>query len=113
MGDILHREALAALLDEATRPQRWGSRAELARDCGFAPATFTHAINGSRGLSKGALAALTEQTGWTEDVLHVPSLARPGDLETRRLLTALERLRTSVVSELDQLHRDITSRNGG
>lgn len=110
MKDLLHRPALAALLDEATTPQKWMSRRELARDCGFAPATFSMALKGERSLSEPALNALLEQTGWPRDALIIPERARPGDLETARLTGELKRLREQMLRGTDEIARAIRER---
>lgn len=99
--EALHREALEALLTVATSPERWPSRSELARDCGFAPSTLSNATSGRRGLSDDAAAALCRVLGIQPEALRIPWRAQPGDLrteaicdelaETQRLLTRVHR----------------------
>lgn len=107
---LLHHVALDVLLAEATSHRRWRSRAELASECGFSPATFTHATKGNRGLSDMNLDALLDVTGWPREALVLPVRARSGDLETARLLAEVKRLREYVVRGTDKIADAIRQR---
>ena len=116
MAEPVNPASLDALLTEATSPQRWRSRNHLAAECGFSPTALSLAVTGKRDLSDATLDALIEQTGWRREALVVPVIARPGDLETRRLVAELKRLRedvsAAVLSGTDEVARAITARNG-
>lgn len=116
MTEPTARAALDALLDEATSPQRWRSRNHLAQECGFSPTALSLAVTGKRDLSDATLDALIDCTGWKREALVVPVVARPGDLETARLLTELRRLRedvsAAVLTGTDGVAKAIYARKG-
>lgn len=100
--ELLHRPALQAILTLATSEVRWPSRASLASECGFAPATFSHALRGDRGLSDEALDSMSQVMGIdARAALVLPWVAQPGDLRTEVLSSRLR----SVQDELTDLHR--------
>lgn len=110
MTDILHRPALAALLDEATTHQRWRSRNAMASECGFSPSTLSLALSGQRPLPDHALESLIDCTGWPREAVMVPAVARRGDLETARLLLEVKRLREQVLRGTDDIAEAIRER---
>lgn len=112
--DVLHRPALEALLALATSDVRWRSRAQLAAEAGVTPSTFSDAMSGRRNLSDEAISGLCSVLpGCTREALILPVLARPGDLETVRLVAELKRLRADTNRALDDIAGAIRERSNG
>lgn len=112
--DILHRPALAALLTLATSDERWPSRSKLAADAGIVPSILSDALNPerNRGLSDAAIDSLCGVLpGCTREALILPVMARPGDVETVRLVAELRALRSDVNYRVDEVARAIRERN--
>lgn len=118
MQTLISHRTLDALVTEATSPQRWRTRAQLASEWGYSTTTLSLACSGKRPLSDKALDDLLALTGWPgEGGLILPVRARPGDLETVRLTTELRLLREQVSDVLlrgtDNVAQAIRERNGG
>lgn len=111
--DLLNRDALDALLTVATSERRWASRSQFAASAGVSRATIWNALDGRRGLSDQIQQAICEQLGVPVEAITVPPRARPGDLETVRLLNEIKSLRSELNRRLDELHGSLLSRNGG
>lgn len=91
--EFLHRPALAAAVALATSPMRWASQSQLCGDAGITPSTLSMALKGDRGLSEAAVTALLSvmPDEVTRDAFILPVRARPGDLETQRIVAELRR----------------------
>jgi len=110
-AEFLHRPGLAAVVALATSPRRWSSKSQLCADAGITDSTLSMALKGDRGLSEASLQALLDvmPEGVTREALILPVRARPGDLETVRIVSELRRLRDlnddayrKILSELGQ-----------
>ena len=112
MDTVVSPQTLDALLDEATRPQRWQSRNYFASDCGVSPTAVSLFVNGKRGLSEASFEAILEHSGWPREALEFPVLARSGDVEEKRLYVELKRLREDVNRRTDDIARVLSERRG-
>lgn len=117
MSDFFHAQVFDALVREATSAQRWLSRGHLADELGVTPSTLSMATSGSRAWPASRVDELERVTGWSRDLLWLPQVSRPGDLESARLLTEVRRLREQVSDVLlrgtDEVAQAIRERNGG
>lgn len=116
MDTFVSHQSLDALVAEATSPQRWRTRSQLASEWGYSPTTLSMACAGKRPLSPSALDDLLSLTGWARGAVVLPAVARPGDLETVRLTNELRLLRERVSDALlrgtDEVAQAIRERTG-
>lgn len=105
----LNRAALDDLLREATSHRRFESRNQLAQVCGFPPSVLSNALRANRGLSDAVETSLLEHTGWSRDSLYIPQPIPKADLEKKRLLAEVRKLREQVIELVTRGTDDITN----